>query len=146
MNFQNISERGGGGGGGVISDLKNVVANYFALERAILVMNFREEKLPNIFTKKGRGARGGQRLLNLFLKIHLFWRKLAFPSFTISFPISLKHERLKQLCRCCDNKGVVGYLSAPPGYASPSEHSPVDRTMRFASPLFLTPVPGTSYQ
>ena len=46
MNFRKISERGGG----VISDPKNFVAIFFALERAFLVMNFRKN------LRKGGGA------------------------------------------------------------------------------------------
>ena len=40
MNFRKISERGEGG---VISDPKNFIAIFFALEKAILVMNFRKK-------------------------------------------------------------------------------------------------------
>ena len=39
MNFWKISE---GGGGRVVSDPKNFVAIFFALETALLVMNFRK--------------------------------------------------------------------------------------------------------
>ena len=42
MNFRKISQ--GGGRGGVISDLKKIIAILFALETAILVMNFRKKK------------------------------------------------------------------------------------------------------
>ena len=45
MNFQKISEGGGG-----ISDPKNFVAIFFALEKAILVINFREK------LRKGGGS------------------------------------------------------------------------------------------
>ena len=41
MNFRKIS---GGKGGGAISDLKKIIAICFALEMAILVMNFWREK------------------------------------------------------------------------------------------------------
>ena len=46
MNFRKISE----GGGGVISDLKNFIGIFFALETVILVMNFRKN------FEKGRGV------------------------------------------------------------------------------------------
>ena len=43
MNFHKISQ-----GGGVISDLKKFIAICFALETAILVMNFRKKRQKGV--------------------------------------------------------------------------------------------------
>ena len=82
------------GGGGVISDPKNFVAIFFALETALLVMNFRKnfeigggsfpiqkislqiqcwsswilEKIATFFPKKGGGGWGVKGRLELFQK------------------------------------------------------------------------------
>ena len=95
MNFRKISERGGG----AISDPKNFVAIFFALEKAILVMNFRKmlrkgggdhfrsekfhckfsasatglrKKLQYFFPKKGRG--GVKGCSEIFRKLIGFWQ------------------------------------------------------------------------
>ena len=99
MNFRKTSE---GGGRGVISDLKNFIAIFFALELAILVMNFRKKgggghfrsekfhckfsagatglrkKSQYIFQKWG-GGEGGQRPFRNFPEIHPFLKRRASP-------------------------------------------------------------------
>ena len=57
-------------GGGVISDPKNFIAIFFALETVIMVLNLRKKSQWN-FPKKGRG--GGQRPFGNFPEIHPFW-------------------------------------------------------------------------
>ena len=86
--------RKGGGGEGVISDPKNFIAIFFALEKAILVMNFRKKlrkgggvisdlknfianlvlvqpvcgKNRNIFSEKGAGGvRGRSEIFRKFI-------------------------------------------------------------------------------
>ena len=96
MNFRKISERGG-----VISDPKKFIAIFFALEKAILVMNFRKKlrkggghfrsekfhckfsagatslrKKSQYFFRK-RGGGGGQRPFGNFSKIYPFWQRQA---------------------------------------------------------------------
>ena len=92
-----------GGGDGAISDLKNFIAIFFALETAILVMNFRKKiekggghfrsekfhckfsagetglrrKSQYFYPKKGRGRGGGQRPFRNFPEIHPFWQRRA---------------------------------------------------------------------
>ena len=93
-------------GGGVISDPKNFIAIFFALEKAILVMNFRKKlrkggghfrsekfhckfsagatglrkKSQYFFPKKGRG----QRPFGNFPKIHPFWQRQASLSLSVN--------------------------------------------------------------
>ena len=102
MNFRKISEREGG----VISDPKNFIAIFFALESVILVMNFRKKKLRKegghfrsekfhfkfsagatglrkkiaiYFPKRGGGGGGGggQRPFENFPEIHPFLKRQA---------------------------------------------------------------------
>ena len=100
MNFQKISE-----GRGVISDLKNSLGIFFALEIALLVMNFREnfeifvanlvlvqpvcheflKKIATYFPKKGPGG-GGVKAVRKFSENSSILAKRGFPKPQSFFP------------------------------------------------------------
>ena len=104
MNFWKISKGDWGDGGGRFWS-KKFHCNFFALETALLVMNFRKnfeivggsfpiqkislqiqcwsswilEKIATFFPKKGGG---GQRPFGTFPKIHWFWYRQASLTYT----------------------------------------------------------------
>ena len=85
MNFRKISERGGG----VISDPKNFIAIFFALEKAILVMNFRKKLQKGVISDL-KNFIANLVLVQpvcgkIFPEIHPFWYARASLSKNIRF-------------------------------------------------------------